>query len=116
MNHPPVLRVMYLLVFSLLASLAQAQQVRYPPRPAQGEYLLDEAKLLNESDAAEIRKICGDVMTRKKAPIVVVTITSLADYGVPGWPIPRYAMNLFSEWGVGRSDWNYGVLFLVSKG
>lgn len=91
-------------------------QVRYPDRPAQGEFLLDEAKLLKEDDAAAIRKICGEVLAAKKAPIVVVTIKSLADYGASNWQIQRYAMNLFAEWAVGTASWNYGMLILVSNG
>lgn len=100
----------------LLAIGLVLAQVRYPARPAQGEFILDEAKLLKDDDAAAIRKICGEVLASKKAPIVVVTIPSLADYGAAGWQIQRYAYNLFAEWAVGTASWNYGMLILVSNG
>lgn len=102
---------------NLFAALLLAfAQVKYPARPAQGEFILDEAKILKDGDAAEIRRVCGEVLAAKRAPIVVVTIKSMAEYGATGWPIQRYAMNLFSEWAVGWSDWNYGMLLLVSTG
>jgi uncharacterized membrane protein YgcG len=100
----------------LAIALALCTQVKYPARPAQGEFILDDAKLLTNDDASQVRKICGEVLAAKRAPIVIVTIKSLADYGASGWPIQRYAMNLFSEWAVGTSDWNYGMLLLVSSG
>ena len=91
-------------------------QVRYPARPEPRAFILDEAKLIKSDEAAEIRILCDEVLTKKKAPIIVVTIPSLAAYGARGWPIERYAMNLMGEWGVGYSDWNYGMLLLVSPG
>lgn len=92
------------------------EQARYPARPEPRAFILDEAKLIKPDEAAEIRILCDEVLTRKKAPIIVVTIPSLAQYGAKGWPIERYAMNLMSEWGVGYEDWNYGMLLLVSSG
>src|SRR4029078_1929160 len=80
------------------------------------DFILDEAKILKADDATEIRILCDAALTKKKARIVVVTIPSLAAYGAQGWPIERYALNLMSEWGVGWSEWNYGMLILVSMG
>jgi uncharacterized membrane protein YgcG len=91
-------------------------QVRYPARPEPRAFILDEAKLIKPDEAAEIRILCDEVLTRKKAPIIVLTIPSLAAYGAGGWTIDRYAMNLMSEWGVGYPEWNYGMLLLVSPG
>lgn len=111
------MKILIPLAVCLFAAAAPAAaQVSYPPRPAQGEFILDEAKLLKAEDAAEIRKVCGEVLAAKRSPIVVVTIKSLSSYGASGWPIQRYAMNLFAEWAVGWSDWNYGILLLVSTG
>ena len=47
-------------------------------------------------------------------PIVVATISSLADYDAADWSIERYAANLYSEWGIGDRATNRGVLLLVS--
>jgi len=100
----------------LLCAPAPADDVRYPAKPGPRDFILDEAKLLTSDDAAAVKTLCDEALTRKRAPIIVVTINSLADYGAHGWPIERYAMNLMSEWGIGWEDWNYGMLLLVSKG
>src|SRR4029079_7681770 len=106
-----------LLLSSILLCSAPAQEtVRYPAKPGPREFILDEAKLLKPEDAAEIKTLCEEALTRKRAPIIVVTIPSLKSYGAATWPIERYAMNLMSEWGVGWEDWNYGMLLLVSPG
>jgi uncharacterized protein len=106
-----------LLLSAILLCAAPAQEtVRYPAKPGPREFILDEAKLLTPEDAAEIKTLCEEALTRKRAPIIVVTIPSLKAYGAATWPIERYAMNLMSEWGVGWEDWNYGMLLLVSPG
>lgn len=106
-----------LLLSAILLCAAPAQEtVRYPAKPGPREFILDEAKLLKPEDAAEIRTLCDEALSRKRAPIIVVTIPSLASYGAATWPLERYAMNLMSEWGVGWEDWNYGMLLLVSPG
>lgn len=105
-----------ILALALLGSASSEDAVRYPPKPGGREFILDEAKLIQPDEAAEIRILCDEALTKKKAPIIVVTIPSLAAYGAGGWPIERYALNLMSEWGVGWEDWNYGMLLLVSPG
>ena len=89
-----------------------------PPGPR--EFILDEAHLINEADAAEIRKICTKLLNDKATPIVVVTINSMADHGGAGMRIETFARLLFDQWGVGQAklgdkSWNTGVLLLVSK-
>src|SRR5437868_6365890 len=97
-----------LLAITLLTGLVAAQdQVRYPPKPGPREFVLDDAHLLSPGTTADIRKLCEEVLNSKQAPIIVVTIHSLADQGASGWPIERYAMNLMAEWGVGWPEWNY---------
>jgi len=105
-----------LLMAVLLLGSASVDEVRYPAKPGPRDFILDEAKVIKPDQAAEIRILCDEALTKKKAPIVVVTIPSLAAYGAQGWPIERYALNLMSEWGVGWSEWNYGMLLLVSTG
>src|SRR5258705_269389 len=52
----------------------------------------------------------------KDLALVVAPIDSMSSSGASGWPSERYAMNLFDGWGIGRTDHNYGILLLVSKG
>ena len=110
------MNTLFLAAILLTAPVAQDEQVRYPARPEARAHIVDEANLIKPDEAAEIKILCDEVLTKKKAPIVVLTIPSLAQYGAKGWPIERYAMNLMSEWGVGYEDWNYGMLLLVSAG
>jgi uncharacterized protein len=105
-----------LLAAILFAVPVSQDQVRYPARPDARTFILDEAKLINPDEAAEIRILCDEVLTKKKAPIVVVTLPSLAQYGASGWSIDRYAAGLMADWGIGYDDWNYGMLLLVSPG
>ncbi|HEV3026424.1 MAG TPA: TPM domain-containing protein [Planctomycetota bacterium] len=100
----------------LLCAAPAVDDVRYPAKPGPRDFIFDEARLLSADDAAAVKALCEEALTKKRAPIIVVTLSSLADYGARGWPIDRYAMNLMSEWGVGWEDWNYGMLLLVSKG
>jgi uncharacterized protein len=101
---------------SAAGSTAQAQKITYPPKPGDRDFIVDEANLIAEADKAEIKKICDKLLTEKKAPILVVTINSMAQYGADGWDIRVFAQNLFNTWGVGFKDWNHGILLLVSKG
>jgi uncharacterized protein len=110
--------IILLPALAFLLGFAQAQaQVTYPPRPPEGEFVSDAANLIEPQDKAKIRASCESLLQTKGVPLLVVTINSLADYGASGWPIERYAMNLFDEWGIGHSgNRNSGVLLLVSKG
>jgi uncharacterized protein len=105
-----------LLMALVLFTVPVSQEVKYPAKPGPRDFILDEAKVLKEEQAAEIRILCDEALTKKKAPIIVVTIPSLESYGAKGWPIERYTLNLMSEWGVGWPEWNYGMLLLVSTG
>jgi uncharacterized protein len=105
-----------LMAVLLLAAPSPQEGIRYPAKPGPRDFILDEAKVLKSDDATEIRILCDEALTKKKAPIIVVTIPSLEAYGAQGWPIERYSLNLMSEWGVGWPEWNYGMLLLVSMG
>jgi uncharacterized protein len=105
---------LFMAVF-LLGAGAQ-DGTRYPSRPGPREFIADQAGVIQPDDATEIRILCDEVLSRKQAPVVVVTIPSLASLGASAWPIERYAMNLMDEWGVGWKEWNYGMLLLVSVG
>src|SRR5262245_13494254 len=98
-------RMLSILFAATLLSPMPQDAVRYPPRPAAREFVHDEAKLLNPATVSAIQALCDEALTKKKVPIFVVTIPSLATYGAGAWPIERYAMNLMGEWGIGWADW-----------
>ncbi|MFM9994554.1 MAG: TPM domain-containing protein [Phycisphaerales bacterium] len=97
-------------------AIAARADVTYPARIGPREFIADTASLITPDDEARGRARCGRLLDEHGIPLVVVTIDSLADYGAAGWPIERYAMNLFGEWGIGEGDRSAGVLLLVSKG
>jgi uncharacterized protein len=89
--------------------------------PGDREFVLDQAELLSEADEQRIREIADKLLTDKAAPIVVVTIESMAQYGGEGMRIETFARLLFDQWGIGpvsvnETPWNYGILLLVSAG
>ena len=105
----------YLLPLALLSWAPSAwAQVTYPDRPAQRQFVVDQAKLLEADDAVQIGRLCEKTLTEKKVPIIIVTINSLKDYGAGNWKISRYAQNLFDDWEIGHEDRNNGMLILVS--
>jgi len=90
-------------------------------RPGQREFVQDNAGLLSGTDKAQIQKIADKLLTDKAAPIIVVTIESMANYGGAGMRIETFARLLFDQWEIGpaklgKNPWNYGILLLVSKG
>ena len=110
------MKTMILLAAVLLSSAAFAQELTYPPKPAERGFIVDEAGLISAGDAAKIKELCDKLLTDKKVPIIVVTIPSMAKYGAAGWDIVTYAQNLFNNWGIGFKEWNYGILLVVSAG
>jgi uncharacterized protein len=90
-----------------------------PPGPR--DFILDRAGLITEPDAKKIKQIADKLLTDKAAPIIVVTIPSMSEYGGSGMRIETFARLLFDQWQigpakVGKTPWNYGILLLVSNG
>jgi uncharacterized protein len=89
--------------------------------PGAREFILDQAHLLIDADKQKIKQIANKLLTDKAAPIIVVTIDSMAQHGGAGMRIETFARLLFDQWQigpakVGATPWNYGMLLLVSKG
>ncbi len=104
-----------LLALLLPFTSATTAQVTYPVRIGPQDFIADTADLITAEDEAKIRATCTTLLAQQHTPLIVVTINSMGDYGARNWPIERYAMNLFDEWGIGHADRNAGVLLLVSK-
>lgn len=97
-----------------LGAVASLPAQTFPERPGPRDFLLDEANLISAQDRQRIRDICDRLLTERRVPIVVVTVSSLAQYGASD--IEAYARALFDQWGIGYQDYNYGVLLLISAG
>ncbi|QDU79225.1 hypothetical protein Pla110_09310 [Polystyrenella longa] len=120
-----LLRVSFSTLFSLACMVtfavpASAQIKIDLERPPEGQFIVDKANLINPQDAEAIRKMSEAVLKDKAAPIIVVTIESMSQYGGAGLRIETFARLLFDQWGIGpeklgENPWNYGILLLVSE-
>lgn len=94
-----------------------AQERTYPPRPVPGVFVVDEAGLLDADSVKAINQRAGVLLAEKKIPVYVVTVANVERYDpVHRATVDEYARALFDEWGIGFTDYNYGVLLLVSSG
>ena len=89
-------------------------------RPGDREFILDKANMIADADEQKIRQLADTLLTDKAAPIIVVTIESMADYGGANLRIETFARLLFDQWQIGPAKvndtaWNYGMLLLVSQ-
>ncbi len=121
----PFYRKLTCLVLSMVTICAGTIQAQVPgeinlARPGDREFVLDLAELINDADEQKIKQLADKLLTDKGAPIIVVTIESMAKHGGAGLRIETFARLLFDQWGIGPAkiddtSWNYGILLLVSK-
>jgi len=90
--------------------------VDFPEKPADTDWYVDMAEMIDANAAQEINKIALDLWVNDDIPVYVVTIPSLVDMGATGLTVEGYATELFDHWGIGSKDRNYGMLLLVSRG
>ena len=85
----------FLAIWCLLSPVtAQAElpgEIRLDP-PGQRDFILDKAGLINPADQQEIKRIAERLLAEKAAPLIVVTVESMAQYGGAGmrvetWPL-----------------------------
>jgi uncharacterized protein len=108
--------IVALVLLAFVGGAAAADGPSFPDKPSRKHFYVDEARLIDPQDGAEIDRIAGTLLREEQVPIIVVTITSMASYGASGWSIERYARELFDHWGIGRENRNYGILLLISQG
>jgi uncharacterized protein len=90
-----------------------AQQTFTLPNKPVGGYVLDDAGMLSEETIRQINQISDGAKRTVSAPIVVVTIPSLASVGADS--VEWYATTLFNAWAIGDRRTNRGVLVLVAR-
>lgn len=107
---------------ALLATSTAAHAVQIDiERPGDREFIRDLAELIAPQDEEAIRILADKLLTERATPIIVVTIDAMAKHGGADLRIETFAQLLFDQWqigiaGLGKSDWNTGILLLVSKG
>jgi len=90
-------------------------------RPGDRQFIVDLADIVAPADEEKILGICDKLLTDTMAPIIVVTMDSMAEHGGRGLRIESFAMLLFNQWGIGHESvggtkLNHGILLLVSTG
>ncbi|MCE9590418.1 MAG: TPM domain-containing protein [Planctomycetes bacterium] len=110
-----------LFLFGLSASPASAQPVRINIEPpGSREFVRDTVGMLTPDDVKQVQEIAGKLLNERAAPIIVVTIDSMAKHGGEGMRIETFARLLFDQWQIGvaainNQNWNMGILLLVSR-
>lgn len=96
-------------------------QMKFPETPAPGQLVHDYAGIISNEDKETIRKIQYETYEQFDTPIVVVTISSKAEFNAAREGIELVAHDLFKYWQIGKRDendklLNQGILLLVSVG
>ena len=96
-------------------------QMKFPKTPKPGQLVQDYAGIISDEDNKAIREIQFKTFEQFDTPIVVVTISSKAEFKAEGEGIERVAYELFNRWQIGKriEDGkliNQGILLLVSVG
>ncbi len=93
---------------------SNAYAVSFPIKPAAGNFITDEARMISAEDKQAINLIAENLLKEQQIPLYIVTINSLLEYdSIDG--IANYAIELFNNWGIGHKTHNYGILLLISK-
>jgi uncharacterized protein len=109
------MKLIKIAIFLSLTICSNAFAQTFPNKPEQGNFIIDEARMVDENNKKSINQISQNLLSQKHIPIIVVTINSLADYGADSLGIEKYATDLFNSWGIGSEGINYGMLLLISK-
>ena len=101
-------RVLFLLVggLGLFQGELQAAKVSVPPASAP---VLDTANVLGSSTVAQLNEILGQVRQGSGVQLSVLTVPSLE-----GLSVEEYAIDVASQWKLGQSKTDRGLLLLVA--
>ena len=97
------------------SSFATFAKIKFPKKPTQGTFVVDQAHIISEKDRSEINKIASRFLAKRKAPLVLVTIPSLGFYHGKSLGVEAYTQSLFDHWELGSKENNYAVIILLSK-
>ena len=93
------------IIFAFSITIANA--FTSPGKP-QG-FVNDYANILSKENKDQIESKLNDLNNKTTIQVAVVTINSLDNE-----TIVTYAVKLFREWGIGNSEKDNGVLFLIA--
>lgn len=102
--------LLFISIFISFNGFAQIDKI-VPPRPSPPRLVNDLAKLLTSEqvDALEKKVVAYNDSTSNQVAIVIVE-------DLKGYEANEYATNLGRKWGVGGSEFNNGIVILISTG
>lgn len=105
----------FLLVLLVLLSPGSLKAtVLFPNLPPSSTYYVDLAHVITLEDGKEIDRMAEQLWQNEKVPLLVVTISSLAEQGAGNLSIEFYSKELFNHWKIGSQENNCGLLLLLS--
>ena len=81
------------------------------PQNVDGTWVMDMAELISPESEAKLNQMISALEASTSAEIAIVTVYNTQPSTTP----KAFATELFNAWGIGKSELNNGVLFLVSK-
>jgi uncharacterized protein len=72
-------------------------------------FVVDDAELIPAADEERLDHALADFQRQTRHQLVIATVSSLQ-----GFEIADYSLRLARAWGIGRKDYNDGVLILIA--
>lgn len=108
-----LLSVFVLLIMSMMALSAKTYKVEDIPnvhKENRNRYVSNPDGVLSDATVAELDALLSDLWQKTTAEVVLVAVDR-----VEGSDIDDFATNLFTHWGIGKSDNDNGLLILIAK-
>lgn len=91
-----------------------------PQREEQNRHIFDYVNVISESDKRHIQSLQSKAYKQHDTHIVVITLSSMRDYGSTNESISQFARRWFNKWEIGKRKngtlYNRGILLMVSMG
>ncbi|MDD2708775.1 MAG: TPM domain-containing protein [Verrucomicrobiae bacterium] len=105
---------------ALLFFAAKLPAAHVPPPPPQQDFISDFARLLTSQSKDRIKAAQHQAFEQHHAPIIVVTIHSLAEYDAKNTSFEQFVQQWFNDWKIGtlglnEKGANKGILLFISK-
>jgi len=101
-------RYIYLFTVLMLLSIPGILFSQKLPKPV--GYVNDFANVIDSQSKQEMSQLIGVINKKAGVEIAVVTVQTIAPYG----SIEQYAIDLASQWGIGKKEKDNGLLILLA--
>lgn len=99
-------------IFFVMISTVPVDAANVPQQPVEGEWVIDAANVLSESEFDKLNQKCNDIYLDTGRPIVILTIESYSQQNASSLEKSEYARFAFSEYGI-NDDRNENKAILV---